>query len=248
MKRLSYILIVFLCAACDSENANDCFQTSGALIQQEISVASFDKILVHRDVELIIKEAPLQKVVIETGKNLLNEVRVSVENGKLVLRDDNTCNFVRDYSATKIYVSAPNITEIRSSTQYDISSDGVLTYPSLSILSENFNVPDTFNIGNFNLNIDNNVFKVVFNGISNCFISGKTNTLNVLFAAGASRFEGRDLVAQNVGVSSRSSNDIIVNPQQQITGKIMSTGNVILVNTPPIIDVEEVYKGRLIFE
>ncbi len=234
--------------SCNSENASDCFQTSGPMIQQEITLDVFDKILVNRDVALILKEGSPQNVIIETGENLMNDVEAIVVDGKLILSDNNSCNYVRDYGITKIYVTAPNITEIRSSTQYDVSSDGVLTYPNLTILSEDYNEPDTFTVGNFNLEIDNLSLHVVFNNLSNCFISGKTDNLNITFAAGLSRFEGRNLMAQKVNVWNRSSNDMIVNPQQEITGKISGTGNVICVNRPPIVDVEEQYKGRLIFE
>ena len=248
MKKLIYIVSFLLIVACDSENAGDCFQKTGAIIQKELTVDVFDKILVNRDIELIIKEGVTQKVIMETGKNLINDVEAIVLDGKLTLTDNNSCNYVRDYGITKVYITSPNITEIRSSTQYDISSDGVLTYPSLSVLSEDFNVPESFTSGNFNLEINNNSFSLVFNNLSNCFISGQTNTLNITFASGTSRFEGRDLMAQNVQLWNRSSNDMIVNPQQSIKGKILGTGDVISINIPPIIEVEEVYKGRLIFE
>lgn len=248
MRNLFYILILFLIIACDSENAGDCFQKTGAIIQQEKVVNTFDKILVNRDIELIIKDAIEQKVVIETGENLLNDVEAVVVDGKLILTDNNTCNYVRDYGITKVYISSPNITEIRSSTQYDIRSDGVLTYPSLTVLSEDFNAPDTFTSANFKLEIDNETFRLVFNNLSNCFISGRTTNLNITFAAGTSRFEGRHLIAQNVQLWSRSSNDMIVNPQQEIKGLISGTGDVISVNRPPIVEVDEKYKGRLIFE
>lgn len=248
MKKLIYIVSFFLIVACDSENAGDCFQKTGAVIQKEVIVDVFDKILVNRDIELIIKDGVTQKTIIETGKNLINDIEAIVVNGKLTLIDNNSCNYVRDYNITKVYITSPNITEIRSSTQYDISSDGVLTYPSLSVLSEDFNVPDSFTSGNFNLEINNNSFSLVFNNLSNCFISGQTNNLNITFASGTSRFEGRDLMAQNIQLWNRSSNDMIVNPQQSIKGRISGTGDVILINTPPIIEVEEQYKGRLIFE
>ncbi len=248
MKKAIYILILLLVFACDSESAGDCFQKTGSIIQQEVSVDAFDKILVNRDIELIIKEGATQKVIIETGKNLLNDVEASVVDGKLTLTDNNNCNYVRGYGITKVYITSPNITEIRSSTQYDIRSDGVLTYPNLTVLSEDFGAPDTFTNANFRLQIDNNSFRLVFNNLSNCFISGETDNLNITFAAGTSRFEGRDLIAQNVQFWNRSSNDMIVNPQQEIKGKISGTGNVIAVNKPPVIEVEEVYKGRLIFE
>lgn len=248
MKKLIYIVSFFFILGCDSENANDCFQKAGTVIQQEIVVDTFDKILVNRDIELIIKDGLEQKVIIETGKNLLNDVEAVVLEGKLILTDNNSCNFVRDYGITKVYITSPNITEIRSSTQYDISSDGVLTYPDLFIFSDDFFALESFTIGDFRLQIDTNSFQVIINNISNCFISGKTNNLNITFAAGNSRFEGRGLIAQYITIWNRSSNDMIVNPQQIITGKISSTGDVISVNKPPIVNVEQHYKGRLIFE
>ncbi len=248
MKRISYIFVLFLIMACDSEHTGDCFQKAGDIIKQEIALDPFDKILVNRNIELIIKEGIEQKVVVETGENLMNDVEAVVLDNKLILTDSNHCNYVRDYGITKIYVTSPNITEIRSSTQYDISSDGVLTYPNLTILSEDFGDPDTFITANFRLQIDNNTFRLVFNGLSNCFISGKTENLSLTFAAGISRFEGRNLIAQKVQLWNRASNDMIVNPQQEIKGTISGTGHVISVNRPPIIEVSELYRGRLIFE
>ncbi|GAA3562757.1 head GIN domain-containing protein [Snuella lapsa] len=248
MRKIFYGLILLLTLACDNENANDCFQKTGAIIQQTVDVANFDKVLVNRDIELIVKDGTEQKVVVETGKNLINDVEAVVVEGKLILTDNNTCNYVREYGVTKVYITAPNITEIRSSTQYDISSEGVLTYPSLTILSEDFGAPNTFTNANVKLQIDNETFKVVFNNLSNCFISGKTNDLHITFAAGTSRFEGQNLEAQNVTLWNRGSNDMIVNPQQSIKGKISGAGNVIAHTKPNVIDVVELYKGRLIFK
>ena len=247
MKKIIFILVLILLFSCNSENAGDCFQTTGAIVQQEVTVSSFDKILVNRDIELIIKDGLEQKVIIESGKNLLNDVEAVVVDGKLILTDNNSCNYVRNYGVTKVFITSPNIIEIRSSTQYDVRSEGVLTYPSLTILAEDYSDPSTFTNGNFRLEIDNNSFNVVFNNISNGFISGKTNNLNVTLASGTSRFEAQNLVAQNVAIWNRSSNDMILNPQLSITGKISGTGDVICLNKPQIVGVEQQYKGRLIF-
>ena len=173
MKKIFYILVFGLIIACDSEDAGDCFQKAGSIIQKEMTLNSFDKILVNRDVELIIKEGITQSVIVETGKNLINDVIVEVVDGRLILNDNNMCNYVRDYGITKVFVTSPNITEIRSSTQYDISSDGVLTYPVLTVLSEDFNAPGTFNVGDFRLQINNDNFRVVFNNLSVCYVSGQ---------------------------------------------------------------------------
>lgn len=246
MKKISYIL-VFILFACNSENAGDCFQTAGEIITQEFTVADFSKILVNKDVEMILKEDAVFQVVVETGKNLLNDIDVKVVEDQLILSNNNSCNFVRDYGITKIYVSAPNITEIRTATQYDISSDGILTYPALTLISEDFNFEGAVTIGDFRLAIDNTTFRLVFNNLSNCYVSGATQNLSISYVAGNSRFEGKDLMADNVFVYHRGSNDMLISPQVSLTGKLTGTGDVISFNRPATVEVEELYQGRLIF-
>jgi len=248
MKKLFYIITLILVFTCDSEDAGDCFQTSGSIIQQEISVDAFTKILVNRDIELILKQGLEFEVIIETGKNLMNDVEAIVVDGQLQLTDKNTCNYVRDFGITKIHVTAPSITEIRSSTQYDVSSNGVLDYNGLALISEDFNVPGSFTVGDFRLEVNLTTLRITTNNISSFYITGQTENLFVGFFAGSGRFEGENLIAQNAEVFHRGSNDMIVNPQQSLTGQLLSTGSLISKNEPPIVDVEVLYTGRLIFD
>lgn len=248
MKNYIYILITLLVFSCDSEDANDCFQKTGKIVQEEVMLSSFEKILVHRDVELILKQGATFQVVIETGEHLLNDVEAKVIANELQLTDTNTCNYVRDYGITKVYVTAPNITEIRSSTQYDISSDGILNYNSLKLFSDDFTTPENFTVGDFRLQVNTQSLRIVGNNISSFYISGITQDLYVGFFSGTGRFEGADLIAQDVDIYHRGTNDILVNPQASITGEIRSTGDVIAYHQPVLVTVEEFYNGRLIFE
>lgn len=247
MKNLIYVLILLL-FACNSKDANDCFQTSGYIIQHEVSVSSFDRILVHRDIELIIKEATGYKVTIETGENLLNDIEVEVIDNRLVLKDHNTCNYVRDYGITKIYVEAPHLTEIRTSSQYEISSDGILNYDSLTLYSEDFIEHSEFTIGDFRLSVNSNQLKIVSNNLSFYYIDGTVTNLFVGFYSGSGRFEGKNLIAENVDVFHRGNNDIHVNPQQSLAGQLKGTGDLISHNQPSVVNVERFYIGQLYFE
>ncbi len=56
------------------------------------------------------------------------------------------------------------------------------------------------------------------------------------------------MIAQRVGIFQRSSNDMIVNAEQSVTGEIRGTGDVILVSAPLVIDVQQFYTGQLIIE
>ncbi len=247
MKKLVYILAVLL-FTCNSEDANDCFQTSGNIIQETVEISSFERILVNRDIELIIKEAPAYKVTIETGENLINDVKVEVFGNQLVLTDNNSCNYVRDYGITKIYVEAPNLTEIRTSSQYEISSDGILNYETLTLYSEDFNGGSEFTVGDFRLTINSEDMAIVSNNLSFFFIDGTVDNLSVGFYSGSGRFEGENLVAQDVDIYHRGTNDMVVNPQLSLTGELRGTGNLISVNEPTLVDVERIYTGQLFFE
>ncbi|WP_417876244.1 head GIN domain-containing protein [Winogradskyella sediminis] len=249
MKRIHIcVFTFFMLFACNSEDANDCFQTSGNLIQQAITVPSFKRIIVHRDIEVIIKEAPNYKVTVETGQNLMNDVKVEVLGDQLVLTDSNSCNFVREYGITKIYVETPTLTEIRSSTQYNISSDGVLNYDILSLLSEDYNAENEFTVGDFRLQINSETLNIRSNNLSFYYIDGAVEDLFVGFYSGDGRFEGENLIAQNVQVYHRGSNDIIVNPQETLSGSLSGTGDLISVNEPTMVDVERIYTGQLLFQ
>ncbi|OUR92636.1 hypothetical protein A9Q87_06225 [Flavobacteriales bacterium 34_180_T64] len=248
MKKAVYIFGLFLVFACNSEDVGDCFQTSGSIIQQEFSIDPFEKVLVNRDIELIVKEGAEFEVVVETGENLMNDVEVEVIGNELILTDHNSCNYVRDYGITKVYVTAPNLNSIRSSTQYDISSDGVLNFDNLELISEDFNAVGTFTVGDFRMQVNAINLRAVANNISSFYLIGHTENLYVGFFSGSGRFEGEALIAQNVAIYHRGTNDIFVNPQLSISGELRSTGNVISINEPPTVAVEEFYTGRLIFD
>jgi len=235
--------------SCNNDSALDCFQNTGDIIEQEFVVDTFDKITVFEGVELIVTDEPTQKVIVQTGEYLLSDVKISVVEGRLILKDENGCNISRDYGVTKVFVSSPNIIEIRNSSNFTVSSNGVLNYPELILYSENFGNEGEYSaMGDFNLEVNTNDLRVVFNNLSTAYISGNVTDLFVGFYSGDSRFEGANLIAQNIQIYQRSSNDMIVNPQLSLTGEIRSTGDVISLNQPAIVDVEEFYTGRLIFE
>jgi len=246
MRNLKYLVLLLL-FTCNGEDAHDCFQKTGHIIQETVNVISFQRILVNRNIELIIKEASDYKVIVETGENLINDVTVEVIGDRLVLSDNNTCNYVRDYGITKIYVEAPNLSEIRTSSQYEVSSEGILNFENLSLFSEDFYETNEFTVGDFRLSVNAQNVTIGSNNLSFFYLNGSAENLVIGFFSGSSRFEGANLVAQHVNVSHRSSNDMVINPIQSLSGRLRGTGNVIAVNQPPVVNVDQIYTGQLIF-
>ncbi len=249
MKKFIILYLLVLAVSCNGDNVPDCFQNSGDIGIEPVAVTDFSKITVYDNVQLILKQGEEQVVMVETGEFLRNEISVKVEDGRLSLRDENNCNFARDYGLTKIFVTAPNITEIRSVTGFPIVSDGILEYPELTLLSESFIDPEAENTsGEFNLYVVSENIRIVSNGISFFQLRGSTVNFNINFAAGDSRLEAEELIAENVTINHRGTNDMRINPQQSLRGVIRGTGDVVSFTKPLEIEVEELFKGKLIFK
>ncbi len=244
---LLWCLLLLLCA-CNGENAPDCFQNAGDLVRQEIQLPEFTSITVFENVNLVLRQGDTQQVELESGEFLINDVSAIVEGERLILKNENGCNLFREYGLTTVYVTSPNLTEIRSSTGLLISSDGVLNYPSLSLLSESFTDSEAETTdGSFDLEVNAENVQITTNGIAFFKLRGTTTNLNIGIAAGDSRVEAEDLVANTITLNHRGSNDVFVNPQERISGTIRGYGDVISVNRPTEVEVEELFNGRLIF-
>jgi hypothetical protein len=248
MKKSIYIIFAFL-ISCNGEKAPDCFQAEGETIQEVFAVPFFSEIRIEDDVSLLIKQGDTQEVIIETGDNLLNDVSVEVIDEILVIKDNNRCNFVRDYGITKAIVTTPDLKEIRNSSEFDVVGVGVLNFPFLRLVSNTTDgIEDSRKSGDFTITVYCNDFRIEANGFSGFYIDGFSEKATFAFEDEVPRLEAENLVVNDLYVFQRSANKMIVNPINRIRGVIRGTGDVICVNRPPIIDVEEFYTGRLIFE
>lgn len=245
MKKISYIFVLLLIFSC-LELSEDCLDAYGSKVSEKIEVNFFDKLLVHEGVSVTLIQSDVPKVEVTTGSNLINDIDFEVVDKRLIIKDLNTCDWVRGYHPVQVKVHVPNLTEVRSSTQHDICSEGILQFPSLVLISEDFYNKTHINTGNFKLRINTNTLHTVTNGFTNFLISGHVNYLNINVAAGSSRFEGKELLAKEIQFYHRGSNDLILYPIDKISGNLYSTGNVVLKNKPTEVDVKAHYKGVLI--
>lgn len=248
MKKFSLLIVLFLILnAC--EKPSDCVESSGQTITKEVAVQPFKKIKVYRGIEVVITQGSEYKVEIVAGSNFIDNVEVRQNGDQLIFKDDVSCNWVRAYGTTKVLVTTPTLEEVYSKTDRNISSNGVLMFPYISFVAmdKDGDGESGAGTGDFILNVNNGYLNIANNNVSRFYLSGQTNTANFNFYFGDGRIEAQNLTVQNIIVYHRGSNDMIVKPVQSITGTMNSTGNIILKNVPPIVDVQELYQGRVIY-
>ena len=240
-----------LFCGCDSDNAWDCFQTSGPIVQRTFNVDKFKKIIIWNRVQLIVSSGPQQSVVVESGENLMNEVLVRVEDSILKVSDRNSCNYTRDYGITKVYVTSPvDSIEIRSSSGLPVIGQGPITFKKLTLLSEDREQEGEFHTdGDFYFeDLDVTQLIIFANGTSKFFLGVRTNSANIGLYDGDCGIVAPDLEIKNLYLFHRSTSKMVVAPTNLIQGRIVGLGDVICLTQPPVVNVEEEFTGRLIFQ
>lgn len=248
MKKIIIATVLFI-TLISCEKPSDCIESAGNTITKIVEVTPFTRVEVYTGIELIITQGTEYKVEIVTGENIIENVEVKQEGSVLKLKENSSCNWVREYGQTKVYITAPNIEDIYSKSDRKISSNGVLTYPILRLfaLDKDGDGKEGAGTSDFYINVNNSQLVIENNNVARYFISGNTNQAFFNFYAGDGRIEAPNLTAQTIKVFHRGSNDMIVKPIQSIVGKMVSTGDIILKNNPPIVDVEELYQGQVIY-
>ena len=243
-KVIVFFCVLFLLQACGL--GEECIERTGTITMQEFRVDPFSKIIIFEGISAEISQGDTYKVVVKTGANLMGKISVTTKDGQLQIKDKTECNWTRPYGQTTVYITAPNLEEINCKTSLKIKSNGVLTYPILRLFS--MDLTQGAGTGDFEMQLDNQQTIIESNNISSFYLSGKSKELHANFYYGNGKLKGNNLICDTIHVFHRGTNDMEVYPLYKIQGNIYSTGNILLKNTPPIIQVNELYRGKLLYD
>lgn len=240
-------MVFAFCNSCTKPS--ECVESFGATILKEVAVTPFTVIRVYRGIELQITQGTEYKVQIQAGENFIDNIEVNQTGNEISFKDNTSCNWVRDYGQTKILITAPNIVDIYSKTERDINSVGTLTFPIIRLYAfdkDGDGLPGA-GTGDFHFNVNNSQVVIQGNNVARFFVSGTTDLALMSLYFGDGRIEAENLYAKSINVYHRGSNDMIVRPTEAISGTMVSTGNIILKNNPPVNTVQQLYTGHLIY-
>ncbi|MDX1629182.1 MAG: head GIN domain-containing protein [Fulvivirga sp.] len=241
MKRYT-ITILFLFhffISCEDVGAPDCLNSGGEITTQLVKTENFSALEINGRFEVVITDTTTSGVSITAPKNLIPEIQIEVINHKLIITDNNACDWVRSYDLPVINILSSNIDYITQNGAGMVRSSNTLTYPKIELVNQ-------YHSGDFALDLNNEHVIISNNDISNFYLSGETNLLTIGFFAGDGRCECDKLRAKNVSVFQRGTNDMVVFPLESLWGRILGTGNLIYKNKPTHIDIVVEGRGQLI--
>jgi len=243
---LNYIILLCLTAGCAINEPGDCFQNTGELTNKTVNLSDFSRVIVREGIALELVQGTANQLEIRYNEGLLDQITFEIIDGRLELNNANGCSFFTGFKPAELRLTAVNLMEIRNASQFTIQSMDTLRFDSLTLISEDF-LEDEVNVGDFNLVYKGANLSIITNNVSNFDLSGTADILNLNVASGQGRLEADALRAKSIRLFHRGTSDLVVHPIEEISGEIRGTGNVIVVNRPSLINVDELYTGRLLF-
>lgn len=102
--RLFFVfLIAIFFISCKKQSDRSCFKTTGSIIDKIIPLGSFTQLDLGPYIHYELIKDTANFLEISTGENLVNFISSDIEAGKLVIKNNNKCRFLR-YKTGKITV------------------------------------------------------------------------------------------------------------------------------------------------
>ncbi|MBK5286579.1 MAG: DUF2807 domain-containing protein [Bacteroidia bacterium] len=132
------IAFAIITPSCKKENIFDCFKSTGDVVNERRSIESFTDVVVNDDLNVIFVQDSAFYIEVNAGENLIPLIITEIRDGKLLVENNNTCNWVRDYSIPiNVYVHASTLRRIDFYGTGKISSQNTLTPDTIEVNNRN---------------------------------------------------------------------------------------------------------------
>lgn len=177
MKQLMYfVLVMLLFFSCKKPNQRKCFKKEGDLIVTEINLSSFDHLLLKENIEFVLIQDTVEKIIIEGGENLVGFISATVDNNVLKIENLNKCNFLRYKSSkVKVYIHFKTLIELQFEGTETLVCQDTLNLSWFSLFVRDGG-------GSVNLSINaSHLYSTISNGYGDFNISGNVNNADLYF-------------------------------------------------------------------
>lgn len=234
------MLFTSICFGCKKDHWLDCFKSTGKLIAIERPVTTFTQIELNNNVDLVYHQDSMLLLRISAGENLINGITAKVENNTLVIKNENKCNWVRDFNNKyTVEVFAPDLKGIINYGSGNISfADTLFTY---SFQYDNWNASG---IVDFKFKCDR-IFVNIHTGTADVAVKGMVG-MNQLYYNGYGKMDFKDLHTNLTYITNRGSGDCFIDVRDLLEVKILSIGNIYYTGNPPELSANITGTGQLI--
>lgn len=244
MKYGTYFLLILILFVYSCKKAEDrtCWKSSGKEVYKLINLdsLSFKGFELQSNIDYEFIKDTSNYVVIQSYKNIINNIDIQTKDSIVVLKDFNKCNFLRNYNKrTKIKLHYKNISVISIKNNGNVKSTTPITSNIIHIYSHSAN-------GKIDISVNTNSLVVkLINGTLNGKIYGNATNANI-FHFGYSKIYLEELDVQNMYIENKSDSDVFIKSYNNLIIKLLSLGNIYYKGNPNINIIENKYGSDVI--
>lgn len=170
VRKIGFIALIVMFSACKKAEDRRCVKSAGEDTVQTHLVESFNKLDLGPRIRYVLVQDTVEKVVISGGKNLLNFITFSVEDGTLKIENKNNCNFLRSYKhVVEVEIHLVSLINVLFKGTKELSCKNQLNLPYLTFVIEEGGGTCNLNLNCYSLYVGSGY------GWGNFTISGQTN-------------------------------------------------------------------------
>lgn len=242
MKYFAILIITFALVGCKKAEDRRCMKSAGVEKTVERTVEPFYKLFIGPNLNVVLVQDTVEKLVITAGENLIGFVTSDVIDGQLRIENTNRCNFLRSFKKqVSVEIHLKNLKELYFEGTKPIQCANQLVLGNLEVIIRD-------GAGTVNLNVQCNALRsTVTNGWGNLVLSGETNFLWIeLNSNGFSQSYGLD-VHDSLYLVSKTSGNIEVNSNgAYLRSEVSSNGDILYKGIPTLINNTVYGSGALI--
>ncbi len=242
MKYIFYTIILFFLFSCKKPEDRRCFKSIGDEISITRQLDDFSKIKMGKLLKFRMVQDTVNKVILTGGKNLLNFIRTDIENGQLIVENQNKCNFLRKFDKkVTVEVHFKNVVNIEFNGSEEVEAVNQLQTDYLSLYLSDGS-------GKFNLNVNaKTLYVMMAHGFGNFEIKGNVDYLRLeVRTAGFGSTYGLQ-VKDSIHAISKTVQPIKINANNcLIRTQTHSSGDIWYIGNPTFIEHFSYAEGELI--
>lgn len=235
-----FLAMLLFLAGC-SKDEGVCFTPTGKVITQDRLALPYKTVVVYDNINLFLtQDTVINRITVEAGENLIDGITTEIDSGRLVLRNRNSCNWLRSFEVpVNVYLSFVQFDTIIFQAAGNITCTNTWNNQSVCL--------DIIE-GAGKIDLKLNVYRsytLVRYGTTQLTLTGNSE-VTTLISYGFGPLDAANLVSKFTYVSSYSSNDMFVYSSTDLAVEIGNIGNVYYTGNPVSITTKIFGKGNLI--
>jgi hypothetical protein len=227
----SFILVLFIVSSCIFSGPS--IKGNGNVIEETRSTGDFTELKVSRGMNVYISQGETTKVVVKADENLIDAIETEVVGDVLNV----TVNkFIRHSTSLKVFITAPNIEVIKSTSGSNVFSEDTLRYQMLNIKSSAGS--------NVKLSLETGDLNVSAVAGSNIFLEGEAKSFTVKTNSG-SNIKAGNLMAENCTAKASSGSNVWIKVKNSLDAGVSSGGNLWYSGEPNPLRIKKSSGGNI---